>query len=149
MAEYHTAIVERARGEQRGASRRFGSRSFLRPMPLLTRSPRSLASLTLSSFVLKYSPTSSNDASAQLAGQSEPTSTEGAARHFKEAGVDEEERGAARAEGAPAALLARARGAGRTDVRQRAEDISRGCVVLRVSVRGGTGVARERRRCRR
>lgn len=77
--------------------------------------------------MLKYSPTSSNDASAQLAGQSEPTSTEGAARHFEE--EEAEERGAAKRAATAAALLfllARARGAGRTDVRQRAEDISSG-----------------------
>ena len=76
--------------------------------------------------MLKYSPTSSNDASAQLAGQSEPTSKE------EEADVDEARGAAARTvEGArAAALLARARGAGRRGVRQRAEDIFSGVCFL-------------------
>ena len=73
----------------------------------------------MSSFVLKYSPTSSNDASAQLAGQSDPTEPTSTARSA------EEERGAAARAATAAALLlfARARGAWRRGLQRRAEDM--------------------------
>ena len=94
--------------------------------------------------MLKYSPTSSNEASAQLAGQSEPTSTEGVARERVERDVDVEGRATERAAGFVLFRARRGVARQREGLQQREEDIF--AFVVGLVGRGWVALQREAER---